>query len=887
MECKAMKRVRGLVKQFLPFGCMRRFVNRKYHVDMGPKKGPVWGLVCEFLPFYFMQDREIMRSIGEAAPPSQKQKIRDKAAGQFEKSAKAISGGDHETILDRIVNKAWMVASGDNYQCVTWVMEKVVIYSMAFPGEDTLGKLSAVLHWTKLRRYIEMAGAHDGFLYRALGSIYNHAVDDGFLEKLQMKTEATPELTFIVPVYNAEAYLVDCLESLRRQSEYNIEIICVDDGSVDGSAEILDGYAAADSRFRVVHQKNSGVSSARNRGLDMARGRYVAFVDGDDRVELDLAQTAIDTFEAKDLDIFFFDFRCFDTRNRKVLYAYWSICNHVGDWIFEKVFSFDELPVWRFSVSASFSVIRRSVIETPRLRFEQLKLGEDALFMYSLVPRIKRAWCSRCVKYHYRKGNPMSAVARLSGNSVTVDAVRSRIEYLEREAALFRDLYLGRHPGKYVDACADRMAIDFKYHVRTSSEVREWFDASPYKEWFRFELPDTPPEPVVDKAELRSIEAARKSCEQDMYVVAGQIKGLNVDPIDSWTFFRWLQDHGIPSRYLVWSKSRFAERLRAKEMTKDVIFTKTDCRGDELLEYADIFARARAVVVEWQFHTYMDRWLRELPGCRYVFLQHGVIGTCLTEPVRAVFHGVFNDCNVSSERERALIDGPGVAPGESELFIGGLPRYDLLRKVRPHRTGEPFTVLVMFTWRESLNKGGEYIKASAYWQGLTALLSEKNRKTLAESGVELHVALHHSLMDHVHGIELGDGVSIVGQEEISNEIRNADGLVTDFSSVSCDFMFQHKPTVFWIPDADDPLLDRANHQDGGKVDSALSLQRNFYNICSSPADVVARLEHYAADGFRLEPDKVAVADTYFDRGCPSFSQRVYERIEERLKRGAR
>lgn len=91
-------------------------------------------------------------------------------------------------------------------------------------------------------------------------------------------------VSVVVPVYNVAGYVADCLESLRHQTYDNIEVIVVDDGSVDGSGEICDRFAAIDARFRVIHQSNRGLSSARNTGLDAVRGEYISFVDSDDVV---------------------------------------------------------------------------------------------------------------------------------------------------------------------------------------------------------------------------------------------------------------------------------------------------------------------------------------------------------------------------------------------------------------------------------------------------------------------------------------------------------------------------------------------------------------------------------------------------------------------------
>ncbi len=91
-----------------------------------------------------------------------------------------------------------------------------------------------------------------------------------------------PTLSVIIPVYNAEKYLCECLDGVVGQTYSSLEIICVNDGSTDGSLEILRRYEALDSRVKVIDKPNGGVSSARNAGLDIACGKYVGFVDSDD-----------------------------------------------------------------------------------------------------------------------------------------------------------------------------------------------------------------------------------------------------------------------------------------------------------------------------------------------------------------------------------------------------------------------------------------------------------------------------------------------------------------------------------------------------------------------------------------------------------------------------
>lgn len=112
-----------------------------------------------------------------------------------------------------------------------------------------------------------------------------------------------PELSIIVPIYKVEKYLPKCIESILNQSFTDFELILVDDGSPDYCGLICDEYAGKDSRVKVIHQNNQGVSAARNAALDVAEGRYLGFVDADDWIEKDMYQTMLQTAFANGADV--------------------------------------------------------------------------------------------------------------------------------------------------------------------------------------------------------------------------------------------------------------------------------------------------------------------------------------------------------------------------------------------------------------------------------------------------------------------------------------------------------------------------------------------------------------------------------------------------------
>ncbi len=111
------------------------------------------------------------------------------------------------------------------------------------------------------------------------------------------------KVSVIVPVYNVEKYLEECIESLINQTLTDIEIICINDGSTDNSLKILEELQKKDNRIKIINQKNSGVSSARNNGIENATGEYIGFVDSDDWIDSDYYEKLYNTAKKYNSDI--------------------------------------------------------------------------------------------------------------------------------------------------------------------------------------------------------------------------------------------------------------------------------------------------------------------------------------------------------------------------------------------------------------------------------------------------------------------------------------------------------------------------------------------------------------------------------------------------------
>ena len=133
-----------------------------------------------------------------------------------------------------------------------------------------------------------------------------------------------PVVSIIIPIYNVEPYLRCCLNSILAQTFQSWEAVLVDDGSKDNCGKICDEYAAMDSRFRVIHKENGGLTSARNAGLAMAFGEWVMPLDGDDWIEPDMLEKMYAVAEKSQADIVYCDFYLSYEKNER--YMFFNIC---------------------------------------------------------------------------------------------------------------------------------------------------------------------------------------------------------------------------------------------------------------------------------------------------------------------------------------------------------------------------------------------------------------------------------------------------------------------------------------------------------------------------------------------------------------------------------
>lgn len=205
-------------------------------------------------------------------------------------------------------------------------------------------------------------------------------------------------ISVIVPVYNTESFLPASIESILSQTYQDIELLLIDDGSTDRSGAICDEYAAKDSRVRVFHKENGGVSSARNLGLDQARGEYIHFVDSDDILLQGAYQYIAEVCNSYSPDVISFDYFT-DIRDKDALI--------IDDGKFyDSIQTFTEhfyirVPVW-------IKVFKRSYIEKQNTRFEPVIYSEDTIFIWNLLQTDGTIFSTKSKLYSYTT-NPCGA----------------------------------------------------------------------------------------------------------------------------------------------------------------------------------------------------------------------------------------------------------------------------------------------------------------------------------------------------------------------------------------------------------------------------------------------------------------------------------------------
>jgi glycosyltransferase involved in cell wall biosynthesis len=225
------------------------------------------------------------------------------------------------------------------------------------------------------------------------------------------KVSKKPLISVIVPVYKVERYLNECVDSIINQTYKNLEIILVDDGSPDNCPAICDEYAKIDKRIKVIHKQNDGVSSARNAGIDIAKGEYISFVDSDDYVDKEYINVMYLTAISNNVEYVCCGYkRVYNNTETKINGDSSLIIIEKEDYIKQV------LNVQNGYGFCHMKLIKRTLLDNIRFN-ERIEVGEDALFNIQLCFNIKKVAILKKCLYYYRF-NSNSVVRKYDDNYI-------------------------------------------------------------------------------------------------------------------------------------------------------------------------------------------------------------------------------------------------------------------------------------------------------------------------------------------------------------------------------------------------------------------------------------------------------------------------------------
>jgi len=268
-------------------------------------------------------------------------------------------------------------------------------------------------------------------------------------------------VSVIVPVYNVQDYLPKCIDSIINQTHKEIELILIDDGSTDSCGDICDRYAAKDKRIKVIHKTNGGLSSARNAGLDAAKGDFIIFVDSDDYIHSEMLETMANKLTDAQADIAICNYYFVDYQGNTI--------EHDSTIQEEKVLSQDEImgllaKGWLPSVISCCKLYRRGIFET--LRFPVGRIHEDDFLAHRIMGNAQKILLLPDYFYYYLQREGSLSKGKFSIKKFDrIDALLDRTDFF---TSLGKDRYAFY---SHVDAII-RLAACWKYRKDFDSDGR-------------------------------------------------------------------------------------------------------------------------------------------------------------------------------------------------------------------------------------------------------------------------------------------------------------------------------------------------------------------------------------------------------------------------------
>lgn len=249
----------------------------------------------------------------------------------------------------------------------------------------------------------------------------------------------SPLISVIIPIYNAEKYLKQCLNSVIIQNFNNIEIICINDGSTDNSQKILEKFSKKDNRFKIITTSNKGQGSARNLGLKHAKGEYISFIDADDWIEKNTYSLLYDKAKKNNLDMLFFQMINYMQDSGEFveteLYNYKSLIDNFED---DAIFSIVDIEKFLFNIAVCpvSKLYKKSFLDKNKIVFPEKMIFEDNIFFYNAILKAdKLGYVAE--KLYYRRRHSNSVTQNISKKSFDIILATNKMLNLFKDKGVY------------------------------------------------------------------------------------------------------------------------------------------------------------------------------------------------------------------------------------------------------------------------------------------------------------------------------------------------------------------------------------------------------------------------------------------------------------------
>lgn len=761
-------------------------------------------------------------------------------------------------------------------------------------------------------------------------------------------SQNNPKISIIVPVYNAEKYLDRCLTALINQTFKEIEILCINDGSTDGSLEILNRYQQLDSRVRVFSQKNSGPAKARNVGLKNMRGKYLMFCDADDWYEKIMCEEMYQTICKQNTSLIMCDCKIWDfgfqhkrdngTINYHHLkfngfkYLSTQVKLDINVLLWNKIFRTDIVKRYNILFPEGYECDDNSFCHQYLCASETCFTLNQELYNYVLYEnsimgrwfnkkssknKLDRIFTTRYTIGQIKKNNLLNSNLNFILRRLQMD-VSFLWPYLTfkekyRAICLWKDILSDIPKAKDYCSLFRRMYVrpTFWAVLKVSYGLLKFYEI-PFKFGFitlkrnktscsfalwNFKIYEKSKNSTGERVSVfgvaffRKLNIASQSNKKELYKIMQENNKSNImlmhqqltnkprpyvvlfdclydkdaEAIDAFSLFQELKHRGIQCIYFLLKDNKLYKTLNLYQHPQIDIITLQS--SSELLSFYQVeLAKATHIITSFglQLTPYENKILHDLPYCEYIFIDHGII--YLKEWVCKMYSPqFFNKILVASPFTKHIYKQQKIWQ-DTDMICCDMPRWKALQR-EPHRSK---TIFIFFTWRKSFEFSQENF--NKYQERIIDFLYDEKWNTwLKNQKITVKLGVHHSLLFNKRILRLSDRIDIVPCSEISKAIRQADLLITDYSSIFIDFMRLNIPIIFYLFDSD---VDYSDDLDNQTAQQAKEKLMKIYNACYEKEQVFDKVQFYYNNNFKLEDSKKKINETFFWKDSPNLCEYI-------------